>query len=204
MENISLSLVLDGVIVVLLIATIIYAARLSLYLKKFKDSRDELEGIITNLSKHIDKADKAVHELHTAVDESSGDLQARMNRAKDMFDDLDLVVQTGDSLANRLEELAVRNRRIMDGGEGDLSDLQNMTEKTEYDNRLEKIVKSVKGKPAEKTKIKSPFSIRDPEIENGGLSDGGFTLDDNEVLSDAERDLYDALQRNKTKQSGGA
>ena len=67
MENLSLSLLLDGVIVVLLVATIIYALRLTKYLKKFKDSRADLEGIIKNLSDHIDKAEAAVHDLNEAV-----------------------------------------------------------------------------------------------------------------------------------------
>ena len=191
MENISLSLLLDGVIVVLLIATIIYAGRLSLYLKKFKESRADLEGIITDLSKHIDKADKAVATLNDAIEKNSGELQVKMNKANAMFDELDIVVQSGDNLADRLEELAVRNRRIMDGGEGDIADLAKATKGDDYNERLKNVVKKVEDEKS------SPFMIRDTELENGGIGDDGFTLDDNEVLSDAERDLYDALERNK-------
>jgi len=196
MENISLSLVLDGVIVVLLIATIIYAARLSLYLKKFKESRADLEGIIADLSKHIDKADTAVATLNDAIEKNSGELQVKMNKANAMFDELDIVVQSGDSLADRLEELAVRNRRIMDGGEGDVADLAKATKADDYNERLKDVVKKV-----EDTKS-SPFMIRDTELEKGGISDDGFTLDDNEVLSEAERDLYEALERNKKAKGG--
>jgi len=193
MENISISFILDGVIVVLLIATIIYAARLSLYLKKFKDSRSELESVIKDLSVHIDKADKAVSILNRAVEETHTELETKMQTATSMFDDLDMVVKTGDSLANRLEELAVRNRRITQGGDSDLEDLVKKTKATDYDERLETVIKKTKA---------SPFSIRDPELEKGEMSDnGGFTLDDNEVLSEAERDLYEALQ-NKDKKRG--
>jgi len=197
MENISLSLVLDGLIIVLLIATIIYAARLSLYLKKFKESRSDLEGIITDLSKHIDKADNAVATLNDAIEKNSGELQVKMNKANAMFDELDIVVQSGDNLADRLEELAVRNRRIMDGGDGDIADLEKATKEDDYNERLKNVVKKVESDKA------SPFMIRDTELENGGIVDDGFTLDDNEVLSDAERDLYDVLQKNK-KMKGGA
>lgn len=190
MENISLSLLLDGVIVVLLIATIIYAARLSLYLKKFKESRSDLESVIKNLSTHIDKAEAAVQTLNESVEGASSDLQRRMNKANAMFDELDIVVQSGDSLADRLEELAVRNRKIMDGGDGDVADLIKTKESDDYDDRLQKMVKKVKGDAA-------PFMIRDTELEKDGIVDTGFTLDDNEVLSDAERDLYDAIQQKK-------
>ena len=120
-----------------------------------------------------------------------------MNKANAMFDELDIVVQSGDSLANRLEELAIRNRRIMDGGDGDMADLAKMTKSDEYDERLEKIVKTVQSQNDDNQPPQSPFSIRDPEMEKGEFNERGFTLDDNEVLSDAERDLYDALQKKK-------
>lgn len=197
MEHISLSLVLDGIIVILLIATIIYAARLSLYLKKFKESREDLEGIIKNLSTHIDKAEGAVQTLNESVEDASEDLQRRMNKANAMFDELDIVVQSGDSLANRLEELAVRNRKILDGGEGDIDDLVKVTGGSEYEERLENIVKKVEEQRSDKQVSPSPFMIRDTELEKDGIVDEGFTLEDNEVLSDAERDLYDTIQKKK-------
>lgn len=201
MENISLSLTLDGTIVILLVATIIYVARLSVYLKRFKDSRADLEGIVKELSTHITKADKAINTLNDAVEISSDDMQSRIDKAKSMADELDMIVQTGDALANRLEELAIRNRRIMDGGDGDAEDLAKMTKKTiaEYDERLEKIVKNVKRDDGfEDNPVSSMFSIRDRELEDGNVDNNqGFTLDDDEVLSDAERDLYNALQTQK-------
>jgi chromosome segregation ATPase len=198
----TLPIVLDGIIAVMLVATIFYVLRLTSYLKKFKDSRSELQTVVKTLSVHIEKAEKAIHELNEAVEVSSDDLQHRMNKANAMFDELDLVVQTGDALANRLEELAVRNRKIMDGGDGDLADLAKATKDKDYDSRVKKVMKEaeIDDNPT------SVFSIRDPEFEKGGKgqSDGGFTLDDdNEVLSEAERDLYEALQNNKKLRKKG-
>jgi exonuclease VII small subunit len=202
-HNLTLSLALDGLIVVLLIATIVYVARLSVYLKRFKDSRAELEGIVKELSDHITKADKSIKILNETVEISSDDIQRRMDKATAMLDELDMVVQTGDALANRLEDLAIRNRRIMNGGDGDAEDLEKVTKKTitDYDERLEKIVKKVKGSDDENHSVPSLFSIRDREIENGqSVANDGFTLDDDEVLSDAERDLYNAMQGRKKPQ----
>jgi exonuclease VII small subunit len=201
-HNLTLSLMLDGLIVVLLIATIIYVARLSVYLKRFKDSRSELESIVKELSTHITKADKSISTLNETVEISSDDIQKQIDKAAAMADELDIIVQTGDALANRLEDLAVRNRRIMDGGDGDAEDLAKMTKKSisDYDQRLEKIVKKVKGRgdDVDSEPVSSIFSIRDREIEDGnGDESHGFTLDDDEVLSDAERDLYKALQTRK-------
>lgn len=198
-ENFPLALVLDVAMMVLLLITIIYAVRLTGYLKRFKNSRKELESVIANLSGHIEKAEKAVADLNEAVDISTYDLRDRIDRAAKMADELEMMTQTGDALANRLEELAVRNRKIIDGGEGDAADLMRQALKNEetYETRLEHVVKKVEKQ--EEVEVARPvFSIRDPEIERGETSfDEGFTLDDDDVLSEAERDLYNALRKKR-------
>ena len=204
-ENLSLGMMLDIVILVLLLATIIYAVRLTAYLKKFKDSRSDLEGVIKDLSVHVNKPEKAMADLNDAVDISSHDLKDRMNRANKMFDELEMVIQTGDALANRLETLAVRNRKIIEGGEGDVTDLMrhNLQKLPSYATRLENIVKTVDGGEEPESAARPVFSIRDPEIERGEPSlDAGFTMDDDDILSDAERDLYEALKNNKKTSKG--
>ena len=195
-EYLTLSLFADILITILLIATIAYAVRLSGYLKKFKESRADLENIIKDLSTHITKAEKAVSGLNETVEMSGNDLQKRMDKANAMFDELDMVVQTGDRLANRLEELAIRNRRIIDGGDGDVDDLKRAAS---YDDRVKKVVETIERE--DEYAHGSVFSIRDREAEEGGQADG-FTLDDNEVLSEAERDLYNAMQAKQKKGKG--
>tara|TARA_B100001750_G_C15511864_1_gene604233 strand:+ start:1650 stop:2273 length:624 start_codon:yes stop_codon:yes gene_type:complete len=204
-ENLSLGMMLDIVILVLLLATIIYAVRLTAYLKKFKDSRSDLEGVIKDLSVHVNKAEKAMADLNDAVDISSHDLKDRMNSANKMFDELEMVIQTGDALANRLESLAVRNRKIIEGGEGDVADLMrhNLQKLPSYETRLENIVKTVDAVEEPEGAARPVFSIRDPEIERGEPSlDAGFTMEDDDILSDAERDLYEALKNNKKTSKG--
>ncbi len=192
MEFLTIPLVLNVVIAILLIAVIIYVARLTIYLKNFKENRSELQKIIHDLSHHIARAEASIEGLHNAVDESGVDLQARLNKANAMFDELDIVVQTGDNLANRLEELAVKNRKIIEGNEGDLENLARMRGKDDYEDRVENLVRTVDGGESKASK----FAIRDPEMERGGEAQKtGFTLEDNEVLSEAERDLYESLQK---------
>lgn len=208
MENFSISLILDGVILILLVATIIYAARLSIYLKRFRDSKSDLEAIITDLSKQIHKADSAITTLNKTVDESGTDLQDRMDRANQMFDELEMVVQTGDTMATRLEALAVKNRKILEGDTSDLDELANITaQKTSgvnYDERLEGIARKVNEIADEPEESASIFSIRDPEIERGDDTSTGFELnnEDNDLLSEAERDLHNALSK-KNSRAGG-
>ena len=210
MVDLSLSLILDGVILVLLVVTILYAARLSLYLKRFRDSRADLETIITDLSKQIGKADKAIATLHKTVDESGADLQARMDRAHQMYDELEMIVQSGDTMATRLENLATKNRKILEGGASDLDDLAEVASRKDgsYEQRvagLAKRVNELSDTTSGEGDVASFFNIRDPDIERGeGDGGSGFELndDDEDVLSEAERDLYKSL-KNKKSRAGG-
>ena len=196
-DNFVISFGLDIVIAILLIVAIIYAVRLTGYLKRFRDSRGELEQVIKQLSNQIQKADHATTGLNEAVDMSAHELTDRMDRARKMLDELELVIQSGDSLGKRLEDLAVRNRKIVEGGESDLADLIKQTQDRKHPASNEDLSETKKKKMVkEDTKpVMSAFSIRDPEMERGGgMSDEGFNLDDDEMLSEAERDLYKTLQ----------
>jgi uncharacterized protein YoxC len=176
-----IGLIFDGLIIALLIAAIAYAIRLTQYLKRFKESRSDLEAIIKDLSIHIEKADKATTSLRESVEASADDLRERMSRANKMFDELDIVVQTGDALASRLENLASRNRRIIEGNESDIEDLQRGLK--------------TQGEP-KKQKENSLFAIRDREMEDNSENEAqGMMIEDEELLSEAERDLYNAMRQ---------
>lgn len=196
---------MDAAILILLIATIVYAARLSLYLKNFRDNKAELQTIINTLSTQITKADEAIKGLDMTVQDSSEDLKFRTNKASSMMDELEMIVESGNSMANRLEALAVKNRKILEGDTSDLDDLRRMTSNMdkdgEYKTRLENVVRDTKA-ASRAEPAASIFNIRDMDVERGDNNDDGFTLsDDDDILSDAERDLYNAL-KTKNKKAG--
>lgn len=201
------SLFLDSVILVLLVATIIYSARLSLYLKRFRDSKSDLESIVTDLSRQIEKADKAIRGMHEAAEDGGNDLQKRMDRANAMFDELQMIVEAGDALATRLEKLAVRNDSSLEDAATKSKPKQKRSAKSDdYDERVKTIMRGVDQKEEDggADMPSSFFSIRDPDIERGEEAGGGFSLsdEDSELLSDAERDLYEAIQSKKSRAGG--
>ena len=57
MNDVLIGLVFDVLIAVLLGATIFFAARLSVHLKVFRESRGELQNLIVDLASHIEKAE---------------------------------------------------------------------------------------------------------------------------------------------------
>lgn len=210
-DILSLSFFMDAALLVLLGATIVYAARLSLYLKNFKDNKAELQVVIKTLSDQISRADEAIKNLDMAVQDTSEDLKYRTDKAASMMDELELIVQSGDSMASRLEALAVKNRKILEGDASDLDELREMTSKInrddEYQTRLENVIRDAKAqdKPVDHAEeTVSIFNIRDMDLERGDEGDNGFTLqDDDDVLSEAERDLYNTLKSKNTKTGKG-
>jgi uncharacterized protein YoxC len=164
------SLIMDGLILVLLLVTIIVSARLSLMLKAFRDSRQELNKSIHTLNKRIDKAEHAVEGMRAAAQESGRDLQALINEAKVIADELQLVNEAGGNMAARLERVAQSASRT----EG------------RADNR------ATPAKPKVGAAATAGFAIRDSDMERDGNETGG-----QEDMSKAERELLEAMQGRK-------
>ena len=110
----DMSLVLDGLILVFLSVTIFYAARLSLFMKSFREGRDGMQILIRDLSVTIDKAEASIQTMKVHAQETELELREIVNEAKFLSDELRFMNETGDSLAGRLEKLADRNRELVD------------------------------------------------------------------------------------------
>jgi len=175
-------LALDILIVVLLIAVIVYATRLSLHLKRFRDNKSILENIVTDLSLQIEKANSAIIAMRDAAEKGGRDLQERMDRANAMFDELQSVVEAGDALATRLEKLATHTAQPVETSKNT----------SRREQRFNKIASDA---------LSSIFTIRDLDIERGEDVVDGLILDDDNVdfFSDAEHDLYQAMKTRKSR-----
>lgn len=110
----DIGLLLDGIILVFLCVTIFYAARLSLFMKSFREGRSEMHRLIRDLSTTIDKAEGAISVMKDHAKGTELELRTIINEAKFLSDELRFMNETGDSLADRLERLADRNRELVD------------------------------------------------------------------------------------------
>lgn len=210
-------ILVDVIILGLLGVTIYYAARLSVYLKTFHDGRKDMNFLIQDLSTSVSRAENAIKGMQASADQSGQKLQDVINEAKFLSDELRFMNEAGDSLANRLEKLAERNRELVDlleqaGGVGHPN--QNLVEAAvpakPYHERPGKAVKL--NPPAKE----QSFAIQDreyddfedydePDDEDVFLLDEAFQPDaepvdtqsksDMQLKSQAERDLYEALRR---------
>lgn len=106
--NPYVSLVLDIVILCALCATIVYARRLSRQFGEMQADRKTFQKLIEALNGAATRADAATKSMREAAEGSGDDLQDQINAARTLADELQIIVEAGDHLANRLETLSGR------------------------------------------------------------------------------------------------
>lgn len=100
-----LPLLLDLAIIVLLAATVVYAMRLNQRLNHLREGRGELERLIKVFSEATARAEAGVQGMRRAASESGETLQKTIEKAIALRDELQFMIEAGDSLAGRLEGL---------------------------------------------------------------------------------------------------
>ncbi|MCB9958556.1 MAG: hypothetical protein H6843_08150 [Rhodospirillaceae bacterium] len=94
---------LDGLIVVLLVATIFYAVALSRRLSSLRDNRKEMEVAVRRFVEASTRADASIKGLKRTADESGTSLQSLADRAQTLRDELAFLVDSAEAVAERLE-----------------------------------------------------------------------------------------------------
>lgn len=169
----TVGLLLDLVIIILLGATIFYAARLSVHLKTFRQGRQDMQRLIQDLSGAIIRAEGAIEGLKDTARSEGEQLQKVVSKAQQSIDELEIITQAGDSMANRLEGMASRNREIAETMSKDKPD--------PFANE------------PETKKADDIFNIRDPEF--GSEADEWDGAE--ELQSEAEKQLFKALKKGR-------
>ena len=177
-----LSLVMDILITVLLAATIFYAVRLSKHLDAFRSNRSDMERLIRDLSAQITRAQEGITTLDDVAKESSTELRKLVDRATGLSDELQIINESGNSLAHRLENLATKNREIADHMS------QTSVNLTYPGGKAPVFAAEKRHEPAPSpSATKSFFSIRDPDYSEDDKEDG--------LQSQSEKLLAAALRR---------
>lgn len=179
-----IKLILDVIILAGLGCFIYYALQLSRALNAFRAHRNEFDGIMKNLTRHIDDAQIAVNDLKETSQNTGDNLGKLVRDAQFLADELQLINEAGDSLATRLENLAERGRKSLE-----IPDVN-----------LGKNVSSISKRRGSSAQEDDNFTIRDHDFDGG--VDEDVLLDDGDaemgkLSSAAERELYQALKKNK-------
>ncbi len=105
------NLVFDVAILGTLVYTIFQCMRLSRQFNQMQADRKAFETLISALNVAIARADGTLKNIREAALQSGEQLQEKNNRARAMAEELEIMIQAGDNLANRLQALAESGRR---------------------------------------------------------------------------------------------
>jgi hypothetical protein len=103
-DGISVAMALDGVIVLLLIATIVCAVILNRRISEFRGSKAEFERLVVALNQATARAETGVQALKSLADQRGQALQQELEKARALRDDLAFLVERGTTLADRLTD----------------------------------------------------------------------------------------------------
>lgn len=110
----DIGLIIDGLILVFLAVTIFYAARLTLFMKSFRESREALQLLIRDLNNIIQKSEIAITTMKREATQIETEAVETLREAKFIADELKFMNSAGDNLAERLGKLADRNKELVD------------------------------------------------------------------------------------------
>ncbi len=100
-------LLLEAVVAVLLLVTVIYSVVLHRKLNALRDSQGEMRGVIDDFRNAIGSAEATLQRLRGSGRESVGELGELNLKAAALRDELKVMLDSGDSLAGRLEAAAL-------------------------------------------------------------------------------------------------
>ncbi|MCK5576284.1 MAG: hypothetical protein KAI28_10745 [Sphingomonadales bacterium] len=100
----TLELAIDILLVFLLLGAVVSSFILNKHIQEFRAGQHEMADLIQKLDQATNKAEQSFARLKmdsSAVQES---ITSEVNKARAMADELSLITEAGDSLANSLEE----------------------------------------------------------------------------------------------------
>ncbi len=99
----TLSLAIDILVAVLLVATIGFAAVLNRRLGALRDDKEKLEKLVEGLTVAAQRAESGVAGLREAADDIGAHLQKKVDQGTSLRDDLAYMIDRGGALADRIE-----------------------------------------------------------------------------------------------------
>ncbi|MGF1455561.1 MAG: DUF6468 domain-containing protein [Alphaproteobacteria bacterium] len=120
--SLPIDLILEAMLAALLVITAAYCVILDRKLRQLRSGQDGLRDIIKGLNGATERAQSAISQLKVAGEAHARDLKTQIAHAKALTDELGLMIESGNSLADRLEGgrngLENARRRGTDAGAG--------------------------------------------------------------------------------------
>ncbi|MBI1263089.1 MAG: hypothetical protein GC184_15330 [Rhizobiales bacterium] len=99
---------LEAIVCVLLLATIGYCAVIDRRLRAMRAGQDGLRVLVHDLNTATERAATAIHRLKETNDVTGRELGERVARARALADELGMMVESGNGIADRLASIDMR------------------------------------------------------------------------------------------------
>ena len=113
---------IDGILIILLVATIFCAVNLSRRLSSLRSDKKNLEKLMSEFHYISEKADKSLTGIRATAEEVSRELAEANAKSRSMRDELAFLVERADRLA---EKIATNSNDLLVGKEADETSLDN-------------------------------------------------------------------------------
>ena len=109
------SLLLDILMIAMLAGTMVYAFTLNRNLEKLRSVKTEFEVAVQKLTASISHAEKGLNDIKLSAQEVGSELETHVATARGLSQELQFMIESGDSLANRLSRAAENTAPRADG-----------------------------------------------------------------------------------------
>lgn len=99
----TVGLILEALVAVLLVATVYYCVILNRRLTKLREGQEEFTALVADLNEATRRAQNSVQDLKSSTIETGRELEERVSSARVLVDELAMITEAGNNLANRLE-----------------------------------------------------------------------------------------------------
>lgn len=110
-------MIVDAVLAVLLVAAIIVSTIVYRRLGTIRDGQAELRALVDSLNTAVIDAQRSVGNLRQAAQEIEGRLDAKTAKAATIADELGMITEAGNNLADRIER-GLTSGRAAESGRG--------------------------------------------------------------------------------------
>ena len=112
-----LMMVLDIILLVFLFITLFFGLRLSRQFGEIKKDQARLGELVKQLDTASARAEAAVQTMKKTALETSDSLSAQNGKAQALSEELEIMIEAGDNLAERLQVIATQSRQSVQGGQ---------------------------------------------------------------------------------------
>ncbi|WP_374764500.1 DUF6468 domain-containing protein [Yunchengibacter salinarum] len=116
-----LDLTIDGVLALLLIGAMITGYMVHRRLSALREGQKEMEGLVTRLDGAVNRAQHAIGDLKTEAGAAREKLEGNIRRAKSLSEELAMITEAGNNLADRIDHGLTTSRQQPDGGGASVS-----------------------------------------------------------------------------------